>query len=204
MSDYEIDSATVETDAGTYTVRWFVDDTPEQPYDEGFVLAVDGSSDWAMRSRVDIEHGDVPDGVWPALQSWRYSDSRSGAALVRWLKILGYRGVTLVDADYHPVEPSSDRDERVHGVAIAPSDATNPDEYVRTALKEWRAWAVGDCFGWVVLAPNGETVESVWGYYGFHAEREYTLSEAKAAIEWHATERIEKSNLVGAGIVGII
>lgn len=200
----------IETTAGEYTVEFHSDDMAEQPYDEGFVLAIDG---WHT-DRIDIEHGDIPGEVWSVLRtsgkyrqdSWDY-EQRSGAALVRYLTLKGHKGVTLVDSDYRPVEASSDRFERIHGVAWAPDDATNPVEYVKGQLREWRAWAEGDTFGWVVKGPGADEVASVWGYYGWEwygDQYEYVMGEARDAAEYDASQRVEQSNLVGAGIVGIV
>jgi hypothetical protein len=209
--DYEIDREAIDTEAGEYTVTWFADDDAQQPEDEGFILAVDGWECYGSHSRIDIEHGDVPDIVWSVLRthgkycqdSWS-RELRSGAALVRYLTLKGHKGVTLVNRDYRPTEPSADRFDRVYGVAWAPDDATSPVEYVKGDLDQWRAWANGDCFGYVVTNPAGQTIESVWGFYDFNREREETLSESVSAAQYDAKARTDQVNTAGAGIVGSI
>jgi hypothetical protein len=74
--------------------------------------------------------------------------------------------------------------------------------YTDGAVAEYRAWAEGDVFGWVLTSPNGAKVDSCWGYYGFSRERERTLSEAREAAQAHAREAIEQTNTAGAGFIG--
>ena len=72
-------------------------------------------------------------------------------------------------------------------------------------LADWRAWRDGDIFGWVAYGPNGDEIESSWGYYRFaSSEQQYTFECAESIILAHAEEQVEKANLVGAGIVGPI
>ncbi|MEX1176763.1 MAG: hypothetical protein WEB51_14510 [Mycobacterium sp.] len=69
----------------------------------------------------------------------------------------------------------------------------------------WRARRDGDIFGWIAFGPDGEEVESSWGYYGFNStEQQYTFECAESLIRVHAREQVEKANLVGAGIIGPI
>lgn len=214
MHDDPIDYETIDTLAGEYRVAWYADEYADQPYNDGFALAVDGWEYYGADSRIDIEHGDIPAEVWSVLRtsgrnrddSWDY-ELRSGAALVRYLTLKGYMGVTLVDRDYRAEQPSANRRERVYGVAWDVGGSTDQDicrNNVKLDLEEWRAWAEGDVFSWIVTDPAGNDVESVGGYYGFNREREYTLSEARAAAEYDAAQRIEQVNRAGAGIVGLI
>ena len=209
--EYELDRETIDTDAGQYTVIWYYDDGADQPYDEGFVLAVDGYARYGYDSRIDVKHGDAGDFVWDVLRTHgKYHEDSwdrelcSGAALVRYLTLKGHKGVTLVDRDYYPEEPSTNRRERVYGVAWAPDDATDPAEYVKIRLQEWRAWAKGECFGWVLQDPTGQEIDSCWGYYDTDGERKYTLSVATDSAKSDAEDRITQANRVGAGIIGLI
>lgn len=203
--DNSFDSSTIETPAGNYTLKFHYDEWPEQPYDEGFVLVTNGS-----RDQIAIRHGEDPlvskvadaisDKYW-----YEYPHERfSGEALVRWLSLKGRHGATIVDSDYRPVDASTDRDERIFGVAWAPDDATYPDEYVKASLNEWRAWAAGEVYGWSVLDPSGYLVDSVWGFYGWDANHEYMRQEAVGAATHDAQKRIDAANTAGAGFVGIL
>jgi hypothetical protein len=213
----------VETPAGTYAVHWFWDETApaEPPYDHACGLLKKGGP-----RTIDIREG-LPDrahaadpvdaerytalrSVWSALAcrrhpAWDPTDAVSGAALVRYLTLKGFAGVTVIDDDFHAVEASADRDEHVHGVAWVSADFTDPASAVAGWLADWRAWRDGDIFGWVAYTPGGAEIESSWGYYGFSSsEQQYTFECAESFIHAHAQEQVEKANLVGAGIIGPI
>ena len=211
-----LDSETIHTAAGDYEIQWLLDSTPDQPYDSGMTLLTDGG-----RDRIDILEGDTDSAESLAVQTafdahaydggdvWNWQ-LRSGAAIVRYLTLKGKKGVTLVSEDYRPEQPSTDRQERVTGVAWAPDDATDPAEYTRLQLAQWQAWQNGDVFGYQLLNPAGEIVEDCWGFYGQYwddnpeSERSYTLREATEAALLDAESRARAVNLVGAGFVGII
>lgn len=123
--------------------------------------------------------------------SWRGGwDHVSGAALARWLRLHGKLGVTLVWDDYTPVEASTDREERIYGVAWAGADMDDPDTAVRYGLESYRAWAAGEGFGWRLIDPSGEEVSSCYGHYDVPGEREYTFSEAVSEAQADAQRRV--------------
>ncbi len=184
-----IDTDTIETKAGDYTITWVVDQNADQPYDEGFTLFMPQT-----RDRIEIECGELPANVRNAIASREVS----GAAIVRYLTMLGHRGVTLVDHGYYATDASCDRNETVVGVAFAPDDATDPDQYTINSLSQWRAWADGDVFGWILTDSDGNEIESVWGYYGYDDERDYTLSEATYSAN-HDGARLLRWSRVGNG-----
>jgi len=210
----------VETAAGTYAVHWFWDDAApaDPPYDHACgLLKKGGPRTMDIREglpdrgdAVDAEHYTALRAVWSALAcrrhpAWDPTDAVSGAALVRYLTLKGFAGVTVIDDDFHAVEASADRDEHVHGVAWVSADFTDPAGAVAGWLADWRAWRDGDIFGWTAYGPNGEEIESSWGYYGFtSSEQQYTFECAESFILAHALEQVEKANLVGSGIVGPI
>lgn len=211
-----IDSEKIPTDAGDYTVTWYRDETAEHPWHEGYVLRMAET-----REHIGVRGGDwrpdIPDDVETAIRhateyakyGYKPSYSVSPAALVRWLRLTGKKGVTLVDTEFHPVEPSADRSEPVWGI-IWDTGGTDDEETARCNveidLKTWRAWVEGDVFGWVLTGPDDEIVDygSVWGYYSFADERDYTLGEATELARDDAAERVEKAGLVGAGFIGVI
>lgn len=213
----ELDQETIETPAGPYTLKWFQDESNEQPFDEGFGLVRIGD-----RNSIDIitsttEHADT---VASLIRYHRYDNAcdgniydyeiRSAAAIARYARLKhGLRGVVEIDENFRPYPPSADKDESFVGLAWAPDDV--PDEnvatYVVAALKEWHAWAEGDVFGWVLTAPDGTEVEAVWNYYGFYednGQRAYTLTEATDTAQRDAYGRVTSANLVGSGLVGLI
>lgn len=202
--DNSCGTTTIETPAGNYTLKFHYDEWAEQPYNEGFVLITHGS-----RDQIAIQHGDdalmrTATAVLGSSDRGYGYDRISGEALVRWLSINGRHGATIVDSDYRPVDASTDRDDPIYGVAWAPDDATDPSAYVTAALKEWRAWADGDVYGWALLNPSGEFVETVWGYYGWDDNHEYMTQEATELAQHDAQQRIDAANTAGAGFVSII
>lgn len=208
-----IDTETIHTDAGDYTVKFIVDEDGSQPEDEGFALITVGAP---HKIDIDTTKG-APFQVYAILQIsaqlgrgnyWNY-EYRSGAALVRWLTLTGHQGVTLVDADYNPVEATTDRFERVYGVAWAPEDvpAAMADQYVLNRLKEWKSWAEGDMFFYEIEDPNGVVIneDERYTFYGYYDQADDLLqSEIMPEIHADAAERINSVNRVGAGFVGLI
>lgn len=213
-----LDTQTISTDAGDYRIEFALDECPDQPYDEGFSLyAITGR----RYSPFTVDHisetdsdADVQVNIVSAIEAHAYDrwdwQSRSGAAILRYLKLTGHHGATLVDDNYRPVDPSTDRFDRVYGVAWAPADATDPAQYVKIALAQWESWADGDAFGWNLFDPEGNEIDTCWGYYGYHhsllgdGERAYIIEQATEAARDDAANRVTAANLVGAGIVGII
>lgn len=208
---YLLDGEKVTTMAGDYSIIWSVDEAPEAPYNDGFTLLTRGS-----RDQIDIQVGDTDSPVSQRVQRALYSGEISGAAIVRYLRLAGKKGVTAVRSDYSPAGVSAARSgfspDVVYGVAWAPDDATDPDAYTEASLREWTAWQEGDVFGWVVESPDGDVIASCSGYFGYYtgfhegvdSERDYTRQEALAAITADAEERLRRVNLAGAGFVGIV
>lgn len=115
----------VETPAGTYAVHWFWDETApaEPPYDHACGLLKKGGPrtiDIREDCGGQIGCGRGPDAapdwaglagrqaalrsVWAALAcrrhpAWDPTDAVSGAALVRYLTLKGFAGVTVIDDD---------------------------------------------------------------------------------------------------------
>lgn len=212
-----IDTQTITANGGDYRIEFLVDETADHPYNEGFSLLTAGS-----RYQMAVDHisevdsdADVLCNVTAALKVHSGGDHwdreyRSGAAIVRYLKLTGHHGATLVDDAYRPVDASTDRFDRVYGVAWAPADATDPTEYTTISLAQWESWADGDVFGWRLLDPQGEEIDACWGYYGFYhsllgdSERAYIVDQAIESARSDANDRVQRANLVGAGFVDII
>lgn len=212
MGDHVLDTEQVKTDAGIYTISYIHDPDCGQPEDEPFVMYIDGREHWAMDSKISIEAGAVPRLVTAAIQAsydggWG-TDLRSAKAIVRYLQLLGNRAVTIIDGHgYSEVEPDTNRDVRIRGVAyVSDPQVVDPERFMRAHLKAWEAWAKSDTFGYVVSGPDGQEVDSCWGYYGYYDELDlpYVRSEAATSIEHDVMRRLEQSNLVGAGFVGLI
>lgn len=64
---------------------------------------------------------------------------------------------------------------------------------LRAELKELDNWIQGNVAGWIAKDPDGETIESVWGYYPdeYPNEWDYPIGEARSAIDHWAAEQHE-------------
>lgn len=64
------------------------------------------------------------------------------------------------------------------------------DEILRAEVRAYDAYLRGEVVGWVVENPDGEEVESVWGYYpdeeGGYA---YVLTEARSTVDFEIEKR---------------
>lgn len=67
--------------------------------------------------------------------------------------------------------------------------------YLKAEMREYAAWLGGEVYGYAVTAPDGEDVDSCWGYYG---EDDYAMEEARRAADRHMAERAEKHELAMA------
>lgn len=51
-------------------------------------------------------------------------------------------------------------------------------------------YLIGNVYGWIVQDEAGETIESVWGYYG-QVGKDYAISEAKNCIDYTIRQEIK-------------
>lgn len=62
------------------------------------------------------------------------------------------------------------------------------EEAIRGAFKAFAAWVEGDCYGYTITAPDGEEIDSCWGYYGSECFEEpdgWVLQECREVIDHH-------------------
>jgi hypothetical protein len=60
------------------------------------------------------------------------------------------------------------------------------EEFMRDELEEYSKWASGQCYGFVITDPEGEVVESCWGFIGL----EYITEEARITAKYEAVDHI--------------
>lgn len=65
---------------------------------------------------------------------------------------------------------------------------TPPDrieDALRGGFEEFAAWVAGDCYGYRILSPDGDEIESCWGFYGWDIfdENADTITECKSIID---------------------
>jgi hypothetical protein len=111
-----------------------------------------------------------------------YSGSQGGVREGDWERCTGYI--------YIPMNVARDNwsgtDEEIRSKAEA---------CLRAELTELDNWVNGNVAGWVAEDPDGETIESVWGYYPdeYPKEWDYPIQCARDAIDHWATEQHELS-----------
>lgn len=71
--------------------------------------------------------------------------------------------------------------------------------YLKGEVKTYDDYLTGDVYGYVVEGPDGEELDSCWGYYGDYDDKDYgALLEAKSVADRHAkgiksADEMEKS-----------
>lgn len=51
------------------------------------------------------------------------------------------------------------------------------------AIKLYGYWAWGDCYGWEIISPDGDELDSVWGYYGDDHEESGLADAAREHVD---------------------
>lgn len=52
------------------------------------------------------------------------------------------------------------------------------EKYLTGEVEEYDKYLTGDVYGYIIEDPDGEVIESVWGFFGY----DYVVQEAKAAV----------------------
>lgn len=203
MSDV-IEEKTITTDAGDYVLRFISDpcgaENPLTEWDHpgmefyvqsGNHVTTDTTTRATRFPGIMAEHYDDVDEITRRYAKWR---AISGTP---WQLFTGsgYGNCQGDQWDWYVLVDTTDWTGTY-------SDKIEPA--VRATMAEYEAWATGDVLGYTLTGPDGDEVESCWGYYGYDANREYITDITTSRAEDDAAQRIEKSNLVGAGFVGLI
>lgn len=101
-----------------------------------------------------------------------YSGSQGGVREGDWKRSTGYIYITMDDARANWT--GTDREIRAAAEAC-----------LRAELEELNNWIQGNVAGYIAEDPDGEEIESVWGYYPdeWPKEWDYPIGEARAAID---------------------
>lgn len=68
--------------------------------------------------------------------------------------------------------------------------AESHERQARTAIDLWQAWAYGDVYGVEIESPDGEDLDSRWGYYGDDHEKSGLMDFARGAIAAEKRKRV--------------
>jgi hypothetical protein len=195
-----IESRTVETVAGEYIVTLYPDYDASNPIedDEAFAVVIEFSGyggRWDESTNTLSNAGDAGDVLRALLDTHGHDTDAVSRRYLKWAAltdsrwVLAMGGQSASQSDYYRYALLADRDE-----------LGDVNAAIRAAMHDYQTLASGGVVGFVTTAPNGEVVESVWGYYEF----EDAYGEATDAAHGDAEKRAQAVNLVGAGFVGIL
>lgn len=66
------------------------------------------------------------------------------------------------------------------------------EKYLRGEVETLSAYFAGEVVGYIVRDPEGEEIESCWGFYPEGDNYNYAISEAKAQINWHRKDKAKR------------
>lgn len=64
-------------------------------------------------------------------------------------------------------------------------------EQLQPSADLYAAWAFGDIYGYIVEDPEGEEIDSCWGYYGADFNKSGLIDAATGAIDYEIERRME-------------
>lgn len=73
---------------------------------------------------------------------------------------------------------------------------------LESAVKTYDTYLRGNVYGYVAEGPDGEHIDSCWGFYG-DSDDEYMLGEAKAAIDYHLQKSAEQAHASAECMIGL-
>lgn len=167
-----------------YTIRIEPDDDPESPreWDNlGTIAHWHRRYDLGERKAEDTEIGAFKRGGLPLLT--RYLRRYCGATVVLPISLLDHSGLHIwVGSSSHWSDPGGwdsgvvgfiyDSPEGRDRCGTAPADI---ERVLQGEIEEFDQCLRGDVYGYIIETPDGEHVDSYWGFYGL----DYCLSEAK-------------------------
>lgn len=77
---------------------------------------------------------------------------------------------------------------------------TRPEDFAEVVAAEvvrYGEWCNGEVYGWIAYDPDGNEIESCFGYIG-DEEHAYMFSEGKHAIDWFLLQREEMCERIAA------
>lgn len=198
----------LDTPAGTYTVELHTDQGSENPltsWDQtGLAFYIVGNRDSVLLDTLnDAEGANNALRTW--INAW-HDVEEIERRYAKWKAITGNPWVLVTGHDFDSYQSWGWMVLVDTSLTYVASDGNSypalpqPEQTARSTMAVYRTWAAGEVCGFVVKAPNGDDVESVWSFY----DDDDALAEGTAAAMFNASQRVTASGLVGAGFVGII
>lgn len=125
----------------------------------------------------------------------RASLVEAGARIILPLRLYDHSGITMsVGSGAHPMDPGGWDSGQVGFIYVTAAKLreeysvkriskkvlTEAEEVLRGEVKVYDEYLTNDCYGYVIEDPDGEDVESCWGFYG---ETDYCMTEAKEVVD---------------------
>lgn len=202
---YTLDTRTVDTDAGTYTVAYELDQDTSSPRDADCNITLIATRIHYGEDLSELDNvtgNDAADALARFMRTWSDTD-KIERAFHLWKTITGSNWNLETET-----RGGNDWTEyfQLWDSATSPDVCPNPAQNARVELNYFANWREGDTFGYVITGPDGDDIESVWGYIGFDGDgdRGHVDTEIDAAIAHDVTERTNNANVAGSGFVGLI
>jgi hypothetical protein len=71
---------------------------------------------------------------------------------------------------------------------ITKADRERVIQMLESEVSVYNSYLTGDVYGWEVIDPDGEFIDSCWGYYGYK-EIDYMIQEAQKSVDYDAEKR---------------
>lgn len=131
-------------------------------------------------------------------ESWddvRASLVEAGARIILPLRLIDHSGISMsVGSGAHPHDPGGWDSGQVGFIYVTAAKLreeysvkritkkveAQAEEVLRGEVKTYDEYLTGDVYGYVIEDPDGDDVESCWGFYGGAA---YCMTEAKGAVD---------------------
>lgn len=119
----------------------------------------------------------------------------AGARVILPLRLLDHSGISMsVGSDAHPHDPGGWDSGQVGFIYVTAAKLreeysvkritkaieAKAEEVLRAEVTTYDEYLTGDVYGYVIEDPDGNDVESCWGFYG---GTEYVMSEAKSIVD---------------------
>lgn len=199
----EYRTETIDTAAGEYVVELHYDDDAENPltgWDHPgmtfYVFNPGRRSDADVLTDTTSEAGAAGETLRELIYRGWSDPNGIERRYAIWRAIAGNPWVLVSGSD----DASRSDHYRWYVLVDTSADWTDPIAAARATMADYRTYAAGEVCGYVVKTPDGDAIDSCWGFY----DDDEALEQGKGSAEYDARERTAAANLVGAGIVGLI
>lgn len=125
---------------------------------------------------------------------------RDQIVCITWLSILDHSGLWLKAGTSFQCDPGGWDTSRIgyayvteERLKLMGTPRDRAEDVMKAEIEEYGAYIEGDVYGYVVKDPEGETVDSCWGFYSWHDSKGYMLNDyAYPAIDYDIKKRAQQ------------